>query len=478
MDARNLVAENNRLVAENNKLRHELAEAKAAAQAALAGVEIKAEEVNREVIDLRCNFDGAVHDDARGVVKGEREGRVKAEEEDWASPPSNGFGYVAAAARPDEVKSDMDVVVSPTVESRRVCEPKTNVEVIDNNTLIATESGNIVLPITLPTVKNGTNVKIDISENGVASSMITSNIVSPVPRLSLTHYLNDTVKEEQSDEESRFFQADESDESEGEVEEKPEGKCRKLDSSSEDVLNAAFWSVNQEDTQFTEESFMTKSLFHLNSFVNSGLKRNSAFNLFLREGIATPGFYPVPNEFVNRISIWTYSQLKEELKPSIPGHCKDGARQTALWLKDATVGSFILMRHEYPNCGFCPRRLKDESGEYIGPVYVLGIITKKVVPWSEEEREIADNRAAEFSKHHWEINNICRVRWEKMGYKKSLKKSTIDYINKICQPTLQRISNDVTNVSHQDCRRDLWTNATIPIRPDDFPEKFKHCHRA
>ncbi len=73
-----------------------------------------------------------------------------------------------------------------------------------------------------------------------------------------------------------------------------------------------------------------------------------------------------------------------------------GASQTAKWLKDATVSSFVMMRHECPKCKFCPKRLKNERGEYISPVYVIGIITKMIAPWSAEERDIADNKMAEF----------------------------------------------------------------------------------
>ena len=168
----------------------------------------------------------------------------------------------------------------------------------------------------------------------------------------------------------------------------------------------------------------------------------------------------------------THSQLKDAL---VRGNCEEGASQTAMWLKDATVGSFVMMRHEYPKCKFCPQRLKNDGGEYIGPVYVIGIITKKVVPWSAEERDISDNKTAEFSKNHWGIHNICRVKWRRMGYKTSLKDSTQNYINHICQPTLQRICHDFAKTSHQEIRRDLWTNATIRIRSNDFPERFQHA---
>ena len=176
----------------------------------------------------------------------------------------------------------------------------------------------------------------------------------------------------------------------------------------------------------------------------------------------------------------THSQLRTALEESYGAHGDrhtHGAGQTTMWLKDATVGSFVMMRHEYPKCKFCPRRLMNERGKYIGPVYVIGIITKKIMPWSAEERDIADNKTDDFSKRQWKLHNMCRVSWKRMGYKKSLKDSTQKYINIVCQPTIARICHDFTNASHEDIRRDLWMNATIRIRSDEFPDRFEHSYR-
>ena len=167
-----------------------------------------------------------------------------------------------------------------------------------------------------------------------------------------------------------------------------------------------------------------------------------------------------------------------------------GAGQTALWLKKAAVGSFVILRHEYPKCRFCPDRLKNEDGQYIGPVYVIGIVTKKVVPWSAEETELAEKKMGEFHRvkpaHRgdsadpggWHVHNLCRVSWRRMGYKKDLKDPTRGYISKICQPTLAHILKDPTKVHEgmtmEDIREDLWTNATFPIRADEFDDKFNH----
>ena len=365
-----------------------------------------------------------------------------------------------------------NVVVSPMSESRGAeCDPE--------NVSITTESADIASPKIPSSIKSEPKPKLEISDEGAASSTSALNVVTPTSRPSVGIERDASINRvdvvgNQSDEESRFSEVDGSDESEEDVEEWREVKRRRLDfSPEENALSAAFWAVGHDDVQFTEEAFLTKSLFHLNSFVNGKLKRNSAFSLFLREGIATPGFYPLPETIeIDRIAGMTHSQLKDAL---VRGNCEEGASQTAMWLKDASVGSFIMMRHEYPKCKFCPQRLKNDRGEYIGPVYVIGIITKKIVPWSAEERDISDNKTAEFSKHHWGMHNICRVKWRRMGLKTSLKDSTQNYINHICQPTLQRICHDFAKTSHQEIRRDLWTNATIRIRSNDFPERFQHA---
>mmetsp|Transcript_32975 Transcript_32975/g.69182 ORF Transcript_32975/g.69182 Transcript_32975/m.69182 type:complete len:407 (+) Transcript_32975:702-1922(+) len=294
------------------------------------------------------------------------------------------------------------------------------------------------------------------------------------------HYKGSNVKEE-SDDESRFSEVDietKIDEGEDTGAQWREVKRRRLDLSPEaNMQNAEFWSVKQAHIEFTRQAFMTKTMFHLNSFVDGKKKKNQAFALFLREGVASPGFNALPTSIdVDKIAGWSYSQLRDALD----SHSEWGSNQTAMWLKNALVGSFIIMRHEYGRCRFCPGRLKDENGKYIGPVYVIGIITKKVVPWSAEERDIADHKMGEFSKHYWDIHNICRVSWRRMGYKNTLKDETQKYINHVCQPTLQRICDNFGKVfaggaTSESIRSDLWDNATVPICSSEFPDKFDHA---
>ena len=291
------------------------------------------------------------------------------------------------------------------------------------------------------------NVKEEASGGGgvdrttVAST--TNKVVTPTSKKRIkneqgggNHLKGSKKYDDESDsEESRFSQGCESskEEEDEDFEEWRNVKRRRLDLSlAANTQNNLFWSVDKSQIEFTRQAFMSKSLFHLNSFVSAAKRKNQAFALFIREGVATPGFDPLPTTVdVDLIAGWSYSQLRDMLVQSNGDSW--GASQTAMWLLNARVGSFVIMRHEYPNDKFCPKRLKDENGKYIGPVYVIGVITKKVVPWSGEERDISDNKMAEFSNHHWGIHNLCRVSWKRMGYKKSLKEETQSYINHVCQ---------------------------------------------
>ena len=255
-------------------------------------------------------------------------------------------------------------------------------------------------------------------------------------------------------------------------------ESRRLDPCLEaKLLRTDFWSVREDDIQFTEQAFVNKALFHINFFLDSSKKVNEGFSLFVGSGVVTPGFDPLPTTLdIEKIAGWT----ERELQCAIASENNDdwGASTTAQWLKNADVGSFVILRHEYRQCPFCPKRLM-KDGKYIGPVYVIGVITKKVLPWSKEERDIADNKLGKFSRSRWPIHTVCRVRWKKMGYKKSLKKSTWKYINSICQPTFVQISNKPEKefscgATSESIRCDLWNNANIRISSDDFQDEFDY----
>eukprot|EP00956_Cyclotella_meneghiniana_P024682 scaffold49887_cov71-Cyclotella_meneghiniana.AAC.2 len=139
---------------------------------------------------------------------------------------------------------------------------------------------------------------------------------------------------------------------------------------------------------FTKQKFMTRSLFHLNSYVDvfKPKKGNAGFGPFIRAGVATPGFGAVdpavrgwrilrtshaPPSYPAVVQMMQYENLTyEKIRDALINDYgweneKNGARQVAMWLKNATVGSFVIMRHEYGKCKLCPKRLKDDNNKYM-----------------------------------------------------------------------------------------------------------------
>lgn len=239
----------------------------------------------------------------------------------------------------------------------------------------------------------------------------------------------------------------------------------------------------QLPTDPTEEGFLSAPLFHLNPFLTAG-KKIRGFGPFILEGVATCGFdetnHPIVRDLVrNRAP-------KRQVRDAIVDYwisqgyadtSSSSAGQVASWLVDANVGSYIIMRHEVKNCPYLPNRLKDEAGNYIGPVYVLGKIVEDE-PYSAKHAEVA-LRIAKMngfdSKYPMYLHEFKRVHWFSMGRKDALSESTRNYINKICQPTLARICRNgkvwsSSNTNAEQVRGDLWENAQFPVNPDDFSD--------
>ena len=273
---------------------------------------------------------------------------------------------------------------------------------------------------------------------------------------------------------------EETDDDEESAERPLESKRRRIDTPRV----VGFWDAVADPVNFSRRAFMTKPLFHLNSFIDVYKHKNVGFAAFLREGVATPGFAPVPPELARQVPNWTYEQIRDAINDTTYyGEDIRSACQVAMWLKDATVGSFIIMRHEFPTDPFCPANL-EKNGKYIGPVYVIGVITKKIMPGSTEERDIQLNRLSEFNRHSTRIHSFCLVEWRRMGIKATLKEETKKFINAVCQPTINRMCQDSNKVyksgaTGESIRRNLWENATMPIRSEDFPDVFDvarlHC---
>ena len=129
------------------------------------------------------------------------------------------------------------------------------------------------------------------------------------------------------------------------------------------------------------------------------------------------------------------------------------------------------MRHEYPNCKYCPKRLK-VNGEYIGPVYVIGLIKEKIKPWSNLDRQLSHLIAEDKDRY---VSNNCLVDWKWMGKKSDLKPETQQYIKAICQSTVTRICEKrkepyKSGATWETIRRDLWRNAVTEIDASEFDD--------
>ncbi|KAL7549166.1 hypothetical protein ACHAWF_012441 [Thalassiosira exigua] len=285
-------------------------------------------------------------------------------------------------------------------------------------------------------------------------------------REKVTNIKYELKQETESDDDSRFSEVDEE-----EIAKAPNSKRMRVD-----TLNKDFWAIVANPIDFSREAFMTKPLYHLNPGIGDG-HNNKWFGPFIREGIGTPGFSRVPREIARNVPSWSYEKIRDAInKDSYDGEEIRSASQVALWLKHATVGSFVLMRHEFPKCPLMPSRLKN-NGEYIGPVYVIGVITKKVLPGSAEERKIKDEWMGEFDGSYYNTHTFCLVDWRWMGTKSELDDATRCYMNVVCQPTLARICDDPKKIyksgaSAESIRRNLWEKAVIPINKRDFSDVF------
>jgi len=262
-------------------------------------------------------------------------------------------------------------------------------------------------------------------------------------------------------------------------------KRRKLKSSSSTDDEEDSYSDSDDDDDddddevqlvsgFTKETFMRQPLFHLNSFIDASKKKNEAFGLFIKEGVGTPGFDRVPFDIAQKIDTLGQQELRKELVGSHFwdfGGSKSAARQVAMWTKQVKKGTFIIMRHEYPKCKFCPEVLKSEEGVYHGPVYVLGMVTHVIPAWSQEEDRMAARICTD-----WPMGNICKVEWKWLGKKDDLEKETQDYLHKICQPTVANICQLNKKKAWKEggtpesVREDLWENAECVIDPEAFDD--------
>lgn len=249
-----------------------------------------------------------------------------------------------------------------------------------------------------------------------------------------------------------------------------------------DEDDEGLWMKTEECVEFTEEAFMNNLIFHLNSFVNAGDRKNMGFEDLIKGGFASACSSPIPEAVAPHINEMAQNQLRLAILQQNEWTCNHDrnhearASQVAMWLKRIDIGSFIVMRHEYGNCDYCPNWLKRRDGrgnvKYIGPVYVIGVVTKKIMPCSEEENLAIGQMKGKLKgipQRCQPVHNLCLVDWKRIGYKQDLKQETQTYLNRICQPTVVNICADSEKVykdgaTSDSIRRDLFINSS----PLDF----------
>ena len=250
--------------------------------------------------------------------------------------------------------------------------------------------------------------------------------------------------------------------------------------------------------------------FHLNTFIRSKSvpRENRAFGvslrarhrhrvgisadcqyfldlgLFLKLGIATPGFGPLKGNTLERVQQqWPLSaDFQEPLRQSIAEDLKVGPRineddnpaseaaQVALWNTHCEPGAFILCRHAYHENPFMPAALK-HGGKYQGDVYVLGRVEEMPPPQSDADRalvsedRVTDERLAALNMLRCYLHNCAKVNYFALGYIDDLAPATRGYIKQVLQPTLQQIlkGSKGKEAEHARIRENLWECATHQI---------------
>lgn len=229
---------------------------------------------------------------------------------------------------------------------------------------------------------------------------------------------------------------------------------------------------------------MSRNLLHVNPFLKKiGSKHcNRGFAAFIASSSICFWYAPTTTRFATLQAQGlapraVCNRLKEE-----GGHTRSRIKENKVWHTQFRVGDVICMRHEYSNCPLLPLRLRNNNnGNYIGPVYVIGVITHgpsqqgcndltqellRRIPALDEttSNELEQNQAS-----------YCRVKFSRMGFKKDLEDTTNSYMLSTCQGTIKNICQHgktwKLDTTPERVRRDLWKNAIISISAEDFDDE-------
>jgi len=225
---------------------------------------------------------------------------------------------------------------------------------------------------------------------------------------------------------------------------------------------------------FTKKAFLERQIFHVNPRIQTSETphRNRGFGPFVAASGASPGFPLVTPRY---LALRAQGHSDQETKTTLIHQEKlspTDTRQVSMWQTQVQIGDFILLRHEYPNCPLMPPRLRDQDGQYIGPVYVLGVVTQPPMLHQPgiQERLRMENMTDE---EQAGVVAFCRVEYLRMGKKRDLLASTQKCMNQVQQPTLANICQlgrtwSKSGTDDQQVRRDLWEKASITISATEF----------
>ena len=219
------------------------------------------------------------------------------------------------------------------------------------------------------------------------------------------------------------------------------------------------------------------SVHHVNPFLNSSKGINRGFGPFIRESRIGYGSEALSQNALGiRQSILKdgfsdekYKKLLTEIKTTLKEvHRYDDtdanrlARKHAFYYSKLKVGDYIIMRHVYKFCPYCPDFILDECGSYpISGVYVIGQITGELIA---DTGNVFDGEILKcWQKDYFPCTFFA------MGRMSDLHVATRKYLNKICQPTVCQLFTQVNDTLPDDhaiseARKDLWVKAKVKIK--------------
>lgn len=258
----------------------------------------------------------------------------------------------------------------------------------------------------------------------------------------------------------------------------PQGML-KLETLSPPIVSSPGFSSSH---QFAKEAFLSKRVFHLHPFRKKS--SNRYFGPFIAAGGVTVGDAA---EYAMCSELMASGSEKDQKKAIQHAISKVSAPKRVPWLRmwheQVRVGDFIVLRHNAHTKGCCPhtpsRLFDDETGQYIGAVYVLGVVTALPSAAGDCVEEIREKVLQNSIWRGWEeeghiCSTFCPVKFLRMGFKASLKTETKERMMLCTMGEMALVCGKLDEDAAQSILLDLWDNATIPITSKEFANSCKN----